>query len=65
VRLTLFKDLQNGPKLYSCGTQKFFYSTEQLEEQPEPNICEEKAREVGEIWDVMSQTVETKNTIGS
>jgi hypothetical protein len=40
-------------------------SAEQLEKHPEPNIREEKAREVGEIWDVMSQTVETKNITGS
>jgi hypothetical protein len=32
---------------------------------PEPNIHEEKAREVDEIRDIMSQTIETKNTNGS
>ncbi len=28
-------------------------------------MSEENAREVGEIWDIMSQTVETKITTGS
>jgi hypothetical protein len=30
--------------------------------RPEPNIRDEKAREVGEIRDVMSETNGTKNT---
>jgi hypothetical protein len=64
VRLILFKAPKNGPKLYSCGTQELFNSAEQLEKRPEPSISEEKAREVGGIWNVMSQTVETKNTTG-
>jgi hypothetical protein len=64
-RLTLFKAPENGPKLYSRGTQELFNSAEQLEKQPEPSISEEKVREVSGIWDVMSQTVETKNTTGS
>jgi hypothetical protein len=63
--MTLFKAPKNGPKLYSHGIQELFNSAEQLEKCPEPNISEEKAIEVGEIWDVMSQTVETKNTTGS
>ncbi len=35
-----------------------------IKKRPETNIREEKAREVGEIRDVMSQTIETKNTNG-
>jgi hypothetical protein len=64
VRLTLLNALKNGPKLHSRGTPYLFNSAEQLEKRPEPNIREEKAREVGEIWDVMSHSVETKNTTG-
>jgi hypothetical protein len=64
VRLTLLKAPKNGPKLYSIGTQELFNSAEQLEKRPEPSVSEEKAREVGGIWDLMSQTVETKNTTG-
>jgi hypothetical protein len=64
VRLTPFKAPKNGPKLYSRGTQELFNSAEQLEKCPEASIGEEKAKEVGGIWDVMSQTVETKNTTG-
>ncbi len=36
-----------------------------IKKRPEPNIHEEKAREVDEIRDIMSQTTETKNTNGS
>jgi hypothetical protein len=59
VQLTLFKAPKIGPKLCSRGTQELFNSAEQLEKHPEASISEEKAREVGGIWDVMSQTVET------
>jgi hypothetical protein len=59
VQLTLFKAPKIGPKLYSRGTQKLFNSAEQLETHPEASISEEKSGEVGGIWDIMSQTVET------
>ncbi len=63
--LTPFKAPKNGPKLYSRGPRELFNSAEQFEKRPEASIGEGKAREVGGIWDVMSQTVETKNTTGS
>jgi hypothetical protein len=50
---------------YSRGPRELFNSAEQFEKRPEASIGKGKAREVGGIWDVMSQTVETKNTTGS
>ncbi len=44
---------------------KNFLTVQNNLQRPDPNIRQEKAREVGEIWDVISQTIETKNTNGS